>query len=85
VANREKKIDTDIVTSMVADSYEILDPRNDQMTLVAGDADYVPAVEKLRKREIHVEVVFWEQASCELKESCSRFVPLDPYLYFLTR
>ncbi len=35
IANHEKKIDTDIVATMIEDSYEILKP-GDEMTLVSG-------------------------------------------------
>lgn len=85
VANHEKKIDTDIVATMIEDSYEILRKGEDEITLVAGDSDYVPAIEKLKKRGIHVDVVFWAHAARELKESASRFVSLDPYLDHLRR
>lgn len=84
VANHEKKIDTDIVATMIEDSYEILKP-GDEITLVSGDADYVPAVEKLKKRGISVHVVFWKHASRELKEIATTFTELDPYLQHLAR
>ncbi len=83
VRNREKKIDTDIVATMVGDSYEILDIKNDEMTLVAGDADYVPAIEKLRARGITLHVVFWAHAAREIREAATKFVELDPYLEYL--
>jgi uncharacterized LabA/DUF88 family protein len=80
IAGKEKKIDTDVVATMMEDSYELVDPIKDEMTLVAGDADYVPAIEKLRKRKIQVHVVFWNHAAKELRESATKFVALDPYL-----
>ena len=85
VANHEKKIDTDIVTNIVADSYEILDVIRDEITLVAGDTDYVPAIERLKKRNIRFHVVFWAHAARELKEACTKFISLDPYLDHLRR
>jgi uncharacterized LabA/DUF88 family protein len=85
VKNREKKIDTDIVATMMEDSYEIVDPKSDEMTLVAGDADYVPAIEKLRKRGIAVHAVFWAHASREIREAVSKFIDLNPYLQHLRR
>jgi uncharacterized LabA/DUF88 family protein len=85
VANREKKIDTDIVSTMIEDSYEKFTSGQDEMTLVAGDADYVPAIEKLKKRGVPVHVVFWGHASRELKEVATKFVNLDPYLEHLSR
>lgn len=85
VKNREKKIDTDIVATMMEDSYELLDVKNDEMTLVAGDADYVPAIEKLKKRGISVHVVFWAHAARELREAATKFVDLNPFLEHLRR
>jgi len=84
VANHEKKIDTDIVATMIEDSFTILQP-GDEVTLVSGDADYVPAIEKLKKRGIPVHVVFWGHASRELKEVATKFVNLDAFLDHLSR
>lgn len=84
IANHEKKIDTDIVATMIEDSYEILTIGEDEITLVAGDSDYVPAIEKLRRRNIPVHVVFWKHAARELKESATKFIPLDDYLNHLS-
>ena len=85
IVDKEKKIDTDIVANIVADSYEILDPSKDEITLVAGDADYVPAIQVLKKRDIQFHVVFWNHAARELKEACTKFISLDPYLAHLCR
>ena len=82
-AGKEKKIDTDLVASMLVDSYEMVVIGQDEMTLVAGDKDYVPAVEKLTKRGIPVHVVFWGHAARELKEAATKFINLDPYLEYL--
>lgn len=84
VANHEKKIDTDIATTMIEDSFLVLQP-GDEMTLVAGDSDYVPAIEKLKARGIPVHVVFWKHASRELKQVASSFTELDQYLQHLAR
>lgn len=83
VAGREKKIDTDIVATIFEDSYEILVVGEDEVTLVSGDSDYVPAIERLKKRGIPVHVVFWGHAARELKEVATKFVNLDPYLEHL--
>jgi uncharacterized LabA/DUF88 family protein len=79
-ANKEKKIDTGIVAAMVRDAYTQADKTKDTITLVAGDSDYVPAVEILTDDGFRVEVVFWSSASNELKNVCSRFIELDRYL-----
>jgi uncharacterized LabA/DUF88 family protein len=86
VVDREKKIDMDMVATMIEDSYEILTIGEDEITLVAGDSDYVPAIEKLKKRKIPVHVVFWGHAAKELKEAAAtNFINLDPYLEHLNR
>lgn len=78
-ANREKKIDTSIAADIVADSYERMRP-GDEVTLVAGDADYVPVVEKLVARSFGFHVVFWEHASRELREIATTFTALNAHL-----
>jgi uncharacterized LabA/DUF88 family protein len=78
--NREKKVDTGIVAAMVRDAYTRADKARDTITLVAGDSDYVPAVEILVGDGFRVEVVFWSSASAELKSVCSRFIELDRHL-----
>ncbi len=70
---------------MMEASYEILVVGEDEMTLVSGDADYVPAIEKLKRRGITVNVVFWDHAARELKEVASKFVSLNEYLWLVTR
>lgn len=85
VANHEKKIDTDIVATMIEDSFVLADPATDEITLVSGDSDYVPAVEKLKSRGFKVYVVFWGHASKELKAAASEFINLDPHLDHLAR
>lgn len=80
---REKMVDTHLTVDMINDSWERMDRMNDWITLVAGDEDYVPAVEHLEKRNIRVDVVFWEHAARELKGVCSNFYPLNPALRFL--
>jgi len=70
---------------MIEDSYEILTVGKDEITLVSGDSDYVPAIEKLKKRGIPVHVVFWGHAARELKEAATKFINLDPYLEHLAR
>ena len=75
--NREKKVDTSIAAEIVSDSYERMDVTRDEVTLVAGDSDFVPTVEKLRSRGFTFTVMFWQHASRELREAASSFVALD--------
>lgn len=77
---REKKIDTSVVTDVTADSYELMDPKKDEITLVAGDADYVPTIQRLRKKGFRFDVCFWDHASRELREAASNFVSLNAWL-----
>jgi uncharacterized LabA/DUF88 family protein len=83
IQNREKKVDTSIAADMIADSYDLMNPAKDEVTLVSGDRDLVPAVEKLRKRGFKVDVVFWDHASAELKAAASAFVSLNQHLGLL--
>lgn len=83
VRNKEKKIDTGIATDIVADSYELMKVDSDEITLVAGDTDYVPTVQRLRGRGLKFTIVFWDHASRELKEAASEFISLNQYLEHL--
>jgi len=83
VANKEKKIDTGIVAAMTKDAYTIADKANDTITLVAGDADFVPSIRMLKEDGVNVEVAFWDHASRELRDSCSKFIALNPILKHL--
>lgn len=83
VSGREKKIDTNIATDIVYDALKAMDPKRDEITLVAGDADYVPTVEKLTGDGYRFYVVFWDHASRDLKEASSRFTSLNPHLEYL--
>lgn len=83
VVNREKKIDTNIVTDIVSDSYELMKPDTDEITLAAGDGDYVPTIERLKLRGFKFHVVFWEHASRELKDAATQFISLNVYLQYL--
>lgn len=83
VANKEKKIDTGLVSAMVRDAYRTATPGKDVITLVSGDADYVPPVRQLVDDGFQVDVVFWDHAASELKSVCSNFISLNAYLHAL--
>jgi NYN domain len=55
----------------------------DTSIAVSGDRDLVPAVEKVRKRGLKVDVVFWDHAAGELRTAASNFVSLNPHLRLL--
>lgn len=80
VRNKEKKIDTGIVTAMMKDAYTLGDKKKDSFTIVAGDSDFVPTVRTLVADGFRVDVVFWSHAAKELKDCCSKFYTLNPYL-----
>ena len=82
--NREKKVDTSIVTEIMDDATGLIKASVDEITLVAGDGDYVPIVEKLRRRGFAFNVMFWDQASRELKDAATKFVSMNSYLGFLS-
>jgi hypothetical protein len=84
-ANKEKKIDTGIATEIVADSFELMGPAKDEITLVAGDSDYVPTVERVRRRGLPFHVVFWDHAARELRDVATSFTSLNKHLEFLRR
>jgi len=84
-ANKEKKIDTGIVTAMMRDAYRTAKPGSDVITLVSGDGDYVPAIQQLVEDGYQADVVFWEHASRELKEVASNFISLDAHHRNLSR
>jgi uncharacterized LabA/DUF88 family protein len=66
---------------MMRDAYTKMIKTEDVITLVAGDADFVPTIDSLRKDGYVVEVFFWNHASSELKSACDKFVSLDPHPY----
>ena len=80
IANKEKKIDTGIVSAMVKDAYKKMNADSDTIVLVAGDADFVPAVRDLVEDKFRVEVVFWDHAAKELRDTCTQFISLNPHL-----
>jgi hypothetical protein len=85
-AGKEKKVDVAIAHQMTKDAYSgVVKPKEDEMTLVAGDKDYVPMVEDLVTNGFVVHVVFWDHAAGELKEAASKFINLNPYLDLLTK
>lgn len=61
-SGREKKVDTNIATDITADSFELMNPSKDEITLVAGDSDYISTIERLHKRGFRFDVCFWDQA-----------------------
>lgn len=85
-AGKEKKVDVAIAHQITKDAYSgVIRRGEDEITLVAGDKDYVPVVEDLVKEGFRVEIVFWDHAAQELKDVATKFVSLNSYLDLLTK
>ena len=85
IAGKEKKVDVAIAHQITKDAYSgVVQKTTDEITLVAGDKDFVPVVEDLVKNGYTVDLAFWNHAAQELKRVASKFVPLDSYLDVLT-
>jgi uncharacterized LabA/DUF88 family protein len=84
-SGKEKKVDGSVITDMSLDAIEKMNHNNDEITLVAGDADYVPTLLALRERGFRFDVCFWDHASRELKDACSKFISLNDHLEFLKK
>ena len=78
--NKEKRIDTGIVYVVTRDAYTKVNKTSDVIKLVAGDGDFVPAVEPLVNDGYQVHVVFWSHASQELIEAATTFTSLDSHI-----
>ncbi|GAA2627167.1 hypothetical protein GCM10010411_75310 [Actinomadura fulvescens] len=85
-AGKEKQVDASLLTWLLDDSYQHMDAaRGDLAVLVAGDGDFLPAVNSLQRRDLTVRVLSWEHAcSRALREGADEFLPLDPYFGWLT-
>jgi len=72
---REKRVDAEM-TNAIRDCLED-NPEPGTIALVAGDADYVPTLERCIKKKWAIELLFWSQASAELKRLAGvKFVDL---------
>jgi uncharacterized LabA/DUF88 family protein len=78
--NKEKKIDTGIVAAMIKDAYTICDKEKDVITLVAGDADFIPAISMLINDGFNVKLAFWGHASQEFRDLVNNYINLDSLL-----
>lgn len=81
--NKEKKIDSGICTAIMEDSYEMMKPGEDEVILVAGDRDYVPTIESLKRRGIAFSICFWDHAAREIKDASNNFYSLNKYHDYL--
>lgn len=79
----EKMVDTALATAIIKDAYTVVDKSKDTLTLVSGDADFVPPVQTLLEDGFRVEVCFWNSIDWELKKIATKFVSLDAYFEHL--
>lgn len=79
--NREKKVDTQLCVDVTRTVYTNL-PSNRVLVLIAGDADYLPAVEVALQQKWKAEVYFWANANRDLREdSRFPFFDLSPHVF----
>lgn len=84
-AGKEKKVDVAIAHQMTKDAYSgVVQKGVDEMTLIAGDTDYVPVLEDLKQAGFIVHLVFWDHAGREIKAAASKFISLNPFFDHLT-
>lgn len=84
-SGKEKKVDVAIAHQITKDAYSgKIVQGTDEITLVAGDKDFVPVVEDLVENGYIVHVVFWDSVAPELKAAASKFTSLNPHLEHLS-
>lgn len=81
---KEKKVDTTIVRDITVDILRNLKPATDEIVLISGDADFVPAVELAKAEGYIFKVAYWSHCSQELKTAATEFQNLNPHLIDLT-
>lgn len=82
---KEKKVDVAIAHRITKDAYTIIDRSSDEITLVAGDKDFVPVVSDLVADGFNVQVAFWGHGAIELRSSATSFLDLDLFHDHLQR
>ncbi len=78
VHNKEKGVDSALITDAMEDFYTIAKPK-DVFIIIAGDGDFIPLVEKLKAKH-EVFVLFWDHAAGNLKRKCTKFISLNSHL-----
>jgi len=81
IRNKEKGVDMEMGMDIVERLHTVQSPRT--IVIVAGDADYVPAVSRAQSKGWKVEVWFWNNAAEQLKSAATRFCLMDKYLEYL--
>lgn len=82
-AQREKGVDLAMAIDVIEDACTDASV-GDRFVLCTGDGDFLPVVEKLRERRMHVTVACWgEDVSARLRHAATRFLDLTPHRDFL--
>ncbi|WP_282243664.1 NYN domain-containing protein [Stenotrophomonas sp. PS02300] len=83
--DKEKGVDTALVADLIADSFISYEP-GDEVIIVSGDADYLPAIIRLKERGISVSVAFWDRGLADsIQRSGCNLVSLQSHLKNLVR
>lgn len=78
--NKEKGVDASMIADIMSDMYETAKAPGDIFIIISGDADYVPVIEKLKKKNFEVHVLFWDHAANAIKLAGDKFLSLNGYL-----
>ena len=84
-ANKEKKVDTEMVTEIV-DCFHEVAQEGDIFVIVAGDKDYAPPIKKLKAKgkKILFVVAFWNNVSWEVRNIADKFIDLTENIDAIT-
>ena len=75
---REKRVDTEMAISLVEETRDL--PPGTVVTLLAGDDDFTPAVQRMIRRGLLVDLVGWEDStSRQLQILARRVLTLDEH------
>lgn len=78
-ANQEKEVTCALVADVVADAITVCEP-GDHLFIVAGDRNYLPAVQRVRKLGLPVTVLFFgDLADEKLIHAATHFVCLNAH------
>jgi len=72
-SGKEKKVDVAIAHQITKDVYSGKIDKNDEVTLVSGDNDFVPVVADLKAEGYNIILAFWGHAGPEIRRECSQF------------
>jgi hypothetical protein len=76
---KEKKVDTAMAYEIGKDLRNI-DKSDAEITIVAGDKDYVPIIEDLANDGYNLCVAFWDHAAEEVKALTPKFLSLNKWM-----